>query len=373
MPNTYSVESRAVLIIVLLLSGIGLVMVYSAAVNTNPVYAYKQFIWLLIGWAAFFTASRIDYTFYSRHGNLLLAVACLGLVSVFIPAINVSAHGAKRWINILGMTLQPSEFAKITVILYLAAYLARERMFVSEFRGLIKPGIILGVIFCLIVLEPDFGTAVLVETVAFVMIFAIGARLIYAVPVVLASIPFFYLMVVNVAYRRDRVMMFLDPWSDAAGKGYQLVQSLITLGTGSWTGAGLGGGIQKCFFLPEPHTDFIMSVVGEELGLMGTMGLLALYGMLFYYGYLIIRRSPTVLASLTALGIVLMMGLQVIINIAVVTGSCPTKGISLPLVSYGGSSIVCTLFALGILVNIGNQAIDLDLPSTLGARRKETE
>jgi cell division protein FtsW len=271
------------------------------------------------------------------------------------------------------MTLQPSEFAKLAVILYMASYLARERLFVSELRGLVRPGIILAVIFFLIVMEPDFGTAVLIESVAFVLIFVAGARIIYAIPVVLASIPFFYLMVVNVAYRRERLMIFMNPWADSSGKGYQLVQSLITLGSGGVRGVGLGRGIQKCFFLPEPHTDFIFSVIGEETGFVGAVVVLFLYTVLFYFAFRISRKSQSVLAQLTSLGILLLISFQVLLNIAVVTGSCPTKGISLPLISYGGSSMLCTMFALGILVRIGNTCLDKTNPKYLGARRWEEE
>lgn len=365
----YSSESRAVLVIVMLLTGIGLIMVYSASVYTNPVYAFKQLIWVILGYAAFFTASRINHEWYSKYGNYILILACFGLVSVFIPRFSVVSRGAKRWINLFGVTIQPSEFAKVAIILYMASYLARERLFVSELRGLVKPGVIMALVFFLIVMEPDFGTAILVEVVAFVLIFAAGARLIYAGPVVLASIPCAYLMIVNVAYRRERLMIFLNPWADAAGKGYQLVQSLITLGSGGIRGVGLGKGIQKCFFLPEPHTDFIFAVIGEELGFIGIAAVMVLYCALFYCAYRIICKSQTVLARLTALGILLMISFQVIINIAVVTGSCPTKGISLPLISYGGSSMLCTMYALGILVNIGNNSLVADSPKYIGARK----
>ncbi len=368
--RTFSLEARAITALIMVLTGIGVIMVYSSSIHTNPVFAYKQIIWVALGYAVFYMSSRIDYTVYSRYGNVLLFVSCIGLLSVFVPAFNVISRGASRWINIAGVTIQPSEFAKITVILYLASYLTRERMFVSELRGLVKPALILALIFMLIVLEPDFGTAVLIETVAFCMIFAAGARIIYAVPVVLASIPFFYLMVINVAYRRDRVLMFLNPWSDASGKGYQLIQSLITLGSGGITGLGLGRGIQKSFFLPEPQTDFIFSVIGEEFGFIGTAFVLVLYGLLFYFGWRVSRKSPSVLARLTSLGIILLISFQVLINIAVVTGSCPTKGISLPLVSYGGSSMLCTMFALGIVVNIANQVTDHRDPDYIGARRR---
>lgn len=365
----FSAESRAILVIMMLLTGIGLIMVYSASVYSKPVYAFKQLIWVILGYAAFYVAANVKYTWYSKYGNHILILACFGLVSVFIPSFSVVSGGAKRWINIFGMTLQPSEFAKVAIILYMASYLARERLFVSELRGLVKPGLIMALVFFLIVMEPDFGTAVLVEAVALILIFAAGARLIYAVPVVLASIPCVYLMIVNVAYRRERLMVFLNPWADSAGKGYQLVQSLITLGSGGVKGVGLGRGIQKCFFLPEPHTDFIFSVIGEELGFVGVSVVLCLYCALFCCAYRIISRSETVLARLTALGIFLMISLQVIINISVVTGSCPTKGISLPLVSYGGSSMLCTMYALGILVNISNNSVGSVSPRYLGARK----
>jgi len=348
-----------------LLLAAGIVMVYSASVAqtsglTNTFFPLaRQLAWSSMSLAAMFLVSRIDY---HRYGHPVIYRGALGvglgvLVLVLVPGVGSKINGARRWIR-LGhwVGVQPSELAKICVIVFVAGYLTHHHERVQEFAyGFAIPMILIILMFGLIVLEPDFGSAVLVATVATGMLVVGGIRLGPLVLLVLAGAPILYRMVFMVPYRMARLTAFLDPWRDAKGAGYHIIQSLIALGSGGTTGVGIGYSQQKLFFLPEANTDFVFAILGEELGFLGA-GLVVLLFMLFVWeGMKVCRRAPDLLGFLLAFGVVFLIGLQAAVNIAVVTGTVPTKGLPLPFISAGGSSLLFTFVGMGILLNVASQ------------------
>lgn len=345
---------------------IGLVMIYSASAiittqkvgSANPYYFItRQCIWLLAGSAMMITLMRVDVarlrekrTIYATMGGVLL-----GLIVVLTqPLIN----GTHRWIVILHrFQVQPSELAKPVVVLFLASYLARKEEKINELTTTLLPlAFVLAIIAGLILVEPDFGTATTIVLVAAGMIFAAGISWSRVVMFAMMLIPAAMALVYGAAYRRDRLFTFLNPEADPLGKGFQALQSLIALGTGGFHGLGIGNGRQKLFFLPEPHTDFIFSIIGEELGFIGAFALIALFAFLLWRGFRVTKYSQHRFDHYAALGFTLMIGIQALINISVALCLLPTKGLPLPLVSYGGSSLMTSLIAVGVLLNLSQQS-----------------
>jgi len=349
-----------VLVIAAALIGLGLVMVFS----TSAVHAerfgsptkllLRQAVWLALGLAAMAVAWRLDYHFYERHWKAILALSCAGLALVLIPGLGTRFNGARRWVRVFGYGIQPSEFAKIGLAIFVAAYLSRSYGKLNSLvKGLLPAAAGVGAVFLLIALEPDTGTALLVGGVAFLMLFVGGIRMRHLAPIAAVAVPLFALVAFNhLDYIEDRVRAFLHPELDPTGAGYQPLQSVLALGEGGLFGRGLGCGQIKLHFLPEAHTDFILSIIGEELGLAGTLTVVALFVGLIYHGMKVAVTAPDRFGMLLVFGLMLFIGLQAAINIAVVTASVPTKGISLPLVSYGGSSLLASLFSLGMVMNV---------------------
>lgn len=357
-------ERITIFIVVLLLVAIGIVMIYS----TSAIYADEKFhdsyyflkrqvLWFLIGLALFFVVQRLPYLTFRKLSLLILIVSLALLAAVFAPVLGKAAGGARRWIQISFMTLQPSEFAKIAVVIFLADFLARHQRKLREFfKGFLPCLLILGLCLGLIVMQPDLGTVILIGAVSFILFFVAGVRLRHLLILFLMSLPVIYEFIFKVAYRRNRMLAFINPWKDPEGTGFQIIQSFIALGSGGLFGTGLGQSRQKLFYLPEAHTDFIFSIVGEELGLVGTVGILALFTVLIVMGIRIALRCQDLFGQLLALGIVMLVGLQALINIGVVTGTLPTKGLALPFISYGGSNLMVNLLMVGILLNIAKFA-----------------
>lgn len=339
---------------------IGLIMVYSAssALATTRYgdathFVSRQAVWAAVGLVAFGAGAVIDYHWWRR----VVVPLTLGMIAVLaiVLVAGWTVNGSRRWLRAGGFTIQPSEFARVVFIVYLAHVLAKRGETLRSFKAL-APGLaVVGVGVVLIVAEPDLGNAVVLATVAGLLCVLGGARLAHLGILAACAAPLVAYAVMGTPYRRRRWFAFLDPWSDPSDSGFQVIQSLLAIGGGGATGVGLGEGRQKLFFLPEPHTDFIYSVVGEELGLWGTLAILVLFAALLWRGWRVALATADPFGRLLAFGLSVAIGLAAALNIGVATGMLPTKGLPLPLVSYGGSSLVANLLAVGILFNISRQ------------------
>ncbi|HXK59419.1 MAG TPA: putative lipid II flippase FtsW, partial [Acidobacteriota bacterium] len=352
---------RTLVVLVFTALCFGLTMVFSASgiisqrLHDSYTWVFtRQLLFVVLGFGLMLAAARVDYHIYSKtpvvYAGLAITVALLAAVFAF-PAY----HGARRWVVILGIRFQPSELAKLVMVIFTAYYLVRAGKKLDDLKGLLPYLVVLGVVVGLIVLEPDLGTPICILSAAGLLLYLGGLRYKYIGTAVLAALPAFYFLVMDVPYRRDRVLAFLDPDKDPFGAGYHIRQSLIAIGSGGWKGVGYAQGTQKQFFLPEPHNDFIFAVVGEELGLFGTMATLVLFGIFFLKGVKIALRSDSFFGVYLGLGIVAMITIQALLNMSVVVSLLPTKGIPLPFISVGGTSILVTLIAIGILLNISRQ------------------
>src|SRR5450432_1010621 len=343
---------------VLLLAAFGSVMIFSA----GAVFAAKKYgdalyflkrelIYAFLGLLVFTVAVRIDYGIYRRYAYPLLLVSVVSLVAVL--KIGSRAGGAIRWFRLGPLSFQPGELAKFALCVYLATLLARKAEQVRDFSvGFLPPLVVTGVMMGLLLKQPDLGTAVIFGAVALGLLFIAGTRASYLVLAVLVALPAGWKFIVSTPFRMRRMLAFLDPWAFRRDVGYQITESLISVGSGGVTGLGLGDGRQKLFFLPEAHTDFILSIVGEELGLVGVLSVILAFAILVWRGLRAATRARDLFGSYLAFGISAMFGLQALINIGVVLGSLPTKGLPLPFISYGGSSLVVSLFMAGVLANI---------------------
>ncbi|MEO8677570.1 MAG: putative lipid II flippase FtsW [Vicinamibacterales bacterium] len=335
------------------------VMVYSASAvlalerfQQPYLFVTKQIMWAFVGLAVLSIVMRVDYRTY-RNDRFVWAL--LGLVAVLLVGVLFSRpiNGTKRWFGIGGFGVQPSELAKLAAILFTALVLERRRHRINELGYSLLPiALIVGGLTGLIMLEPDFGTAVSLIAVTAVMVFAAGFSYRYMLGGLLLTLPALYVVMMQADYRRRRLATFLDPWSDPLGDGFQIIQSLIAVGTGGVFGKGLMNGVQKLFYLPEPHTDFIFAVIAEEMGLIGATVIVICFGVIAWRGMRTAMRAPDGFGAFLALGITMMVVLQAFVNISVVLGLLPTKGIALPLVSNGGSSLLINLLGVGVLLNI---------------------
>ena len=349
---------QGLMAIVLALLGFGLIMVFSAsAVVSRELYDsqtwifVRQLISVIVGLGALMLAMQFNYSFYSlrtvSYGLIFLSFTLL------IYLLVVGPEGVRRWIHLGWVNFQPSELAKLAIIIFTARHLAIHGKQFNDFKTSIflYLSVVAPLVF-LILIEPDLGTALAISTTAGFLLFMGGLKYRYLLCVIGIAIPTLYLLVVRVPYRLNRILAFVDPDRDPYGIGYQIRQSLIAVGAGGWKGAGYAQSKQKLFFLPEPHTDFIYAVVGEELGLLGCMTLLVLFSLFFWRGVRISLRADSLFGTYLGLGIVTMIVLQAFINMSVTVSLLPTKGLPLPFVSVGGSSMVITLLAVGILLNI---------------------
>jgi cell division protein FtsW len=342
------------------LLAIGIVMVFSASYymvidsRSDPFFHLRrQAIWAMLGVGGLLFFSNYDYYKLKRWTNLSLLASVILLLTVFIPGVGVEIYGARRWIGVAGLTGQPSDLAKVSVLLFAAAYLSRKDIRVNKFvEGPLPVLGVMGMFFGLIMLQPDLGTAVAMAGTVMIVIFVAGMPLHQIGLIGAASVPMMGYLMISKPYRVRRLMSFRDPWADPLDTGFQIIQSLYALGPGGLFGVGLGRSRQKMFYLPEPHSDFIFAVIGEELGLIGTVTVLLLFFLLLWRGFKVALMAPDLFGSLLATGITAMIGLQALMNIAVVTGSIPVTGINLPLVSAGGSSLLFTMCSIGVLLNI---------------------
>jgi cell division protein FtsW len=339
------------------------IMVYSASAvmaqeryQQPYLFVTKQAMWVVLGLALLSIVMKVDYRTY-RNETLIWTL--LGVVAAMLVAVLFSreVNGTRRWFAIGGFGIQPSELAKIAAVMFTAVTLERRMHRVNEIRYSLLPiALIVGGLAALIVVEPDYGTAVALLAVTGAMVFAAGLSWGYIAGVVLVCAPLLYFVLMSAEYRVKRIMTFLDPWADQLGDGFQIIQSLIAVGTGGLAGRGLMGGVQKLFYLPEAHTDFIYAVIGEELGLIGTSLVLVCFCVIAWRGLRAAMWAPDRFGAFLALGLTLMIVMQAFVNMSVVLALLPTKGITLPLVSAGGSSLLINLLAIGMLLNISQHA-----------------
>jgi len=350
----------ALLFPVLFLVGIGIVMVYSAssalALNkfgTSYYFLKKQSIFALLGIVALVISCHIPYHIFRSLTYPLLILAAMLLFVILISGFGYSAGGAKRWFHIAGFTFQPSEFARFALVIYLAYSMNKKMNRIKEFKvGFLPHFLVLCMFTILIMLQPDFGSVVIFGAITWIMLFVGGVRISYLLGSLVLVIPIIYSLMVSADYRIERIMSFMNPWQYSADKGYQVVHSLLAFGTGGIWGTGIGKGYQTLFYLPEPHTAVIFSVIGEELGLIGVLIILGLYTVIMWRGISIARNSEDAFGSLIAIGLTTAIGLQICVNMGVALGLLPTKGLTLPFLSYGGTSLLMNMVSIGVLMNI---------------------
>jgi len=339
---------------------IGIVMIYSA----SNIYAWERYgdsffflkrhmAFLLIGAVLAFIGMMVDYRLLRKYAKPLLALSFFLLVLVLVPGIGREVSGARRWFRFKFISFQPSEFANLAVIIYTADFIARKGKLIKSFLyGFLPPLCVMGLTAALILVQPDLGTTLALGSVVFIMLFISGVRWSYLAAFILTSIPFIYILIFSVPYRRARILAFLNPWLDPKGTGFQIIQSQVALGSGGLFGVGLGHSKQKLFYLPAAHTDFIFSIIGEELGLIGTMAVILLFIIFIRLSIKILKNTSDKFGYFLGLGLLLMICFKAAVNIGVSCGLFPTKGLPLPFISYGGSSFVFDLFSVGLILNI---------------------
>ncbi|SLM47904.1 Lipid II flippase FtsW [Nitrospira japonica] len=351
---------HTLLVVTLTLALVGLVMVFSAsaimAANRfqDPEFFLKrQVAWLGMGVLMMHAMSRVDYLLWKKLAIPILICMVLLLIVVLIPGVGVVTKGARRWLRAGPISMQPAEMVKLTAVIYLAYYLTKKKDKIALFgSGLLPVLIVMGILSGLVLLQPDLGTVVVMGLVAVGLLFLGGAKVSHLASLALCAVPVMAALVLGSSYRRQRLMTFLAPWKDASDAGFQITQSFLAFGSGGPFGVGLGEGKQKLFFLPEAHTDFVLALVGEELGLAGTATVILLFAVFVWRGFVIAARARAPFGRFLGLGITLLIGIQALVNAAVATGMLPTKGLTLPFVSYGGSSLIVNFVGVGILLSI---------------------
>ncbi|HDZ14407.1 MAG TPA: putative lipid II flippase FtsW [Pricia sp.] len=365
--NIRSLEPANIIIyLVTTLLVIGTIMIYSTtsakvAGGLNPfnLAFLKHILWVILAVIGMLTMMSIDYNYIQKYSKLILIIALAFLVIVLIPGIGTTTNGASRWIRFGSyFGFQPSEFAKLAMIIFMSSYIAIKQEKMANFtKGFVIPVVLIGLVSLLILKEPDLGTAIFVSLISFILMMVGGTRIVYVIFTLVATAPHIYAMIYKFqAYQKSRLLAFLDPWKDPEGIGYQIIQSWIALGSGGLTGLGLGESRQKLFFLPESNSDFIFSIIGEELGFIGATGVIIIFALLAWQGMRVCMSAPDTLGFCLSLGITLSITLQSAINIAVATGAIPTTGLPLPFISAGGSSLFLSSIGIGILLNIARQS-----------------
>ncbi len=354
-------SDKVILFATLTLLAVGLLMVYSASAivaaqryGTQTFFLVKQFIWAIGGLVALRIFSRLDSTYLQRYARWLFMLTVVLLVLVLF--FGRSVGGARRWLRFAGFGFQPSELAKLATIIFLADYFDRKRSRLDNFiKGLLVPFAAVGIICLLVLLEPDFGTAFFIASVSMVMFFLAGVKLRFLLGPVLAGLPLAAVFIIRTPYRLARLLSFANGIFDLEKAGYQTKEALYALGSGGLSGVGLGRGTMKLLYLPEAHTDFIFPILGEELGLIGTLGVIILFLVILWRGWKIALEIENFFDHLLAGGITFFVFLQALINIGVSCGCLPTKGLPLPFISFGGSSLLCHLASIGILLHISRE------------------
>jgi cell division protein FtsW len=342
------------------LCGVGAFMVYSASLvmaytsfQDDTYFLTKQITWIVIGLGVMFVLSRIDYHRWRKYTLLFLLAGIVLLVLVLVPSLGMTSYGSSRWLKLPLFQLQPSELIKLLLVLYMADWLAAKGTRVGEFFHSSLPFLIVQIVVCtLVVVEPDFGTTLVIAATSISIFFIAGANLVHFLAAMLAGTAASWYVIQSAAWRLERVIAWQDPWKDWQGAGWHTIQTLIALGSGGPTGQGLGAGLQKAGWLVNAHTDAILAILGEELGLVGTLAVLVLFGVVTWRGLRIAYRAPDAFGRLLAAGLTTMLFWQAAINVAVITNSVPYTGVTLPFISFGGNSTVVSLAAIGLLLSI---------------------
>ncbi|MBU1999175.1 MAG: putative lipid II flippase FtsW [Candidatus Omnitrophica bacterium] len=339
---------------------IGIIMIFSA----SRIYAWERYsdpsfflkrhlAFVGVGLISTLLVMFFDYRKLKKIAKPLMLVSLVLLVLVLIPGLGREVGGARRWFRFKFLSFQPSELANIAIIIYVADFISRKYDSVrSSWQGFLPVLLVLGFTLLLIIMQPDLGTSIAMFSVIFIMLFISGVRPAYLLTIILSAIPFLYILIFSVPYRKRRILAFLNPWADPQGIGFQIIQSQLALGSGGLWGMGLGHSRQKLFYLPAAHTDFIFSIIGEELGLLGTIAVIFLFLLFIRFSLKIIKNTNDKFGYLLGLGLVLMLCFKALVNIGVSCGILPTKGLPLPFISYGGSSFIFDLLSVGILQNI---------------------
>lgn len=350
------------LLVTLILVTFGTVMIYSsssviAAARFGDGYFFikKQILFVVVGLGVMITLSRIPYYYLRKvaYFSMLFSVALLSLL--LIRGLGTRVGGATRWLDLGVFSFQVTELVKISFVLFLAHFLTKKEEHIKEFnRGFLPPLIITTIIILLILMQPDFGTAMIMAMILIFVLYLAGSRILHLASLAALLIPAGTMLVMYKGYRLDRFLSFLDPWKDPTNSGFQIIQSFLSFGSGGVLGVGLGNSMQKLFYLPEPHTDFILSVIGEESGFIGITIIILLFVILILRGFMISYNAPDLFGTLLASGLTIIIALGAFINMAAVMGLIPTKGLVLPFLSYGGTSLIMTLATVGVLLNISS-------------------
>lgn len=350
------------LLVTLILVTIGTVMIYSSSsiiamkrFNDGQYFLKKQIFFVLLGLGIMILMTKISYEQLKKlaYPGILLSVVLLSLL--LIPNVGIRAGGATRWLKMGFFSFQVTELVKVSMVLFLAYFLTRKNNYITDFkRGMLVPLLVTLLIVGLILLEPDFGTAVIITVIMMLMLYLSGCRILHLAGIIALFVPVGIYLLLHKSYRLARLTSFLDPWKDPQHSGFQIIQSLLSFGSGGTFGVGIGDGMQKLFYLPEPHTDFILSIIAEESGFIGVLIVIFLFAILIVRGFLISFKAPDLFSTLLAAGLTMVIALEAFINIAGVMGLIPLKGLALPFVSYGGTSLIMSLTAAGILLNISS-------------------
>ena len=350
------------LVVTLLLVTIGTVMIYSSSsilamerFKDGQYFLKKHIFFVLLGLAIMVMAARLHYQNLQKlaYPGIVLSVVLLAVL--FIPGMGIRAGGAKRWLHMGVFSFQVAEMAKIAVVIFLAHILAKKADSIKEFRhGVLVPLLIVLFVVSLILPQPDFGTAVIVLAIMMLMLFLAGSRILHLAGLAAAFVPIGLWLILHKSYRLERLMTFLDPWKEPQHSGFQIIQSLLSFGSGGTFGVGIGDGMQKLFYLPEPHTDFILAIIAEESGFIGVAAVILLFIVFMVRGFWIAFKAPELFGTLLAAGLTMIIALEVFVNIAGVMGLIPLKGLALPFLSYGGTSLIMSLTAVGILLSVAS-------------------
>ena len=356
---------KPLIIAVILLMVISLLMIYSASYvwaeykfNNPYKYVINQSIFSLIGLLILFIISKIDHKFYYKKANTILLICIILLVLVLIPGIGLVRNGSRSWFGIGNFSIQPSEFSKLGLIIFTSKYLYRSNKFLKDYKSGVLPILfILFLVFGLIMLEPDFGTGMIIVITIIALLYVSGVDMKFFIILFIIGIFGIIGLIIIAPYRMDRITSFVNPWSDPLGTGFQIIQSLYAIGPGGLFGVGYLNSRQKAFYLPEPQTDFIFSIVAEEFGIVGALVILSLFGIILYRGIKISLKQENLFSKYLAFGLIFQLIVQVIMNLSVVIGLIPVTGVTLPFMSYGGSSLLTSLVGIGILLNISKNEL----------------
>lgn len=343
-----------------ILMAIGVVMIYSSSgiyaleiMHDSGHFLVRHLMFLVIGSGLMVGVMMMDYRLLRKWARPILGIIIVMLILVLVPGIGKISSGARRWFNLGPINFQPSEMAKVGLIIYLADYCARKQSVIrSWWKGFVPPLVVMMVLSALIMKQPDMGNTILVFSITMTMLFIAGARLKHLVSIFLPAIPLAALLVVLEPYRIRRVVAFMNPWEDPQGAGFQLSQSQIALGSGGFWGVGLGRSEQKLLYLPAAHTDFIFSIIGEEMGFLGAVAVIFLFGVFIWHVIRILRQTVDPFGYYLIFGILMMLSIQVVVNFGVSIGALPTKGLPLPFISYGGSALIFNMMAVGLILNV---------------------